>query len=353
MKNYIQSQGFHEEVKHIAHHAFFKQCTEEDRLKVTNAYFAKQNHSNKVITIPPTIKSTTADAIVTCDAGNTIGVYTADCVPILLIDVEEYIVAAVHAGWKGAKSGIISNTVKVMSELGAKNKNIIAAIGPCIRQESYEVKKDFFYAFIDDDQNNKQFFSFSNNNYTFDLPRYVKHKLHNIRRIYDCNINTYDNVQNFASYRNKSNSKKKLYNFSIIQILPNYTGISEWKSSFKCIKKSSVVEKFAPLKERVENKINRYINNKQNKNISNKIDLHGCNIGEAYYLLSEFIQQNFILQNMSVIVITGKGSGIIRENVVRWLKYSTFSIRVLKFENAPLNQGGKGALIVFLKKLKE
>ena len=79
-----------------------------------------------------------ADAMVTTTPGLALGILTADCAPVLLADRRGTVVAAAHAGWKGALGGVLDNTLDKMVALGAKKKNIVAAIGPCIGHRSYE-----------------------------------------------------------------------------------------------------------------------------------------------------------------------------------------------------------------------
>lgn len=80
-----------------------------------------------------------ADALVTNLQGIAIGIFTADCVPMLFYDNEADVIGAAHAGWKGTMNGIAANTIKAMSALGASAGNIQAAFGPSICQECFEV----------------------------------------------------------------------------------------------------------------------------------------------------------------------------------------------------------------------
>ena len=84
-----------------------------------------------------------ADAVITNQKNIPIGVLTADCVPILICDERTKLVAAIHAGWKGAYKGIINNVIQFMIKKGSNPKNITAAIGPAISVKNYEVKEDF------------------------------------------------------------------------------------------------------------------------------------------------------------------------------------------------------------------
>lgn len=92
-----------------------------------------------------------ADALVTKLKNCPIGVLTADCGPILFCDEESGVIAAAHSGWKGLLAGILENTIAEMENLGAKRKNIFAAIGPCIQQISYEVGAEVREKFLQTD----------------------------------------------------------------------------------------------------------------------------------------------------------------------------------------------------------
>jgi YfiH family protein len=84
-----------------------------------------------------------ADALVTATPGLALSILTADCAPVLFADPEARVVGAAHAGWKGAVAGVTDSTIAAMEALGARRRNIVAAIGPCIAQASYEVSADF------------------------------------------------------------------------------------------------------------------------------------------------------------------------------------------------------------------
>jgi YfiH family protein len=77
-----------------------------------------------------------------------LGVVTADCAPVLLADAEAGVIGATHAGWRGAVAGVIEATIAAMAELGAVPARITAAVGPCIRQASYEVASDLRHAVL-------------------------------------------------------------------------------------------------------------------------------------------------------------------------------------------------------------
>lgn len=110
----------------------------------------KQTHSTQVETIVGPIEagSVDADAMVTATPGLALGILTADCTPILFADPQAGIVGAAHAGWRGTVDGIVGNTIAAMVALGADPARILAAIGPTIHGENYEVGEQFKADFL-------------------------------------------------------------------------------------------------------------------------------------------------------------------------------------------------------------
>ena len=107
-----------------------------------NLISAHQTHSPDAIVATgpwPSTARPKADAIVTASEGLAIGVTTADCGPLLFVDPAARVIGAAHAGWKGALTGILESTIDAMEKLGADRNQMIVAIGPLIRQQSYEV----------------------------------------------------------------------------------------------------------------------------------------------------------------------------------------------------------------------
>ncbi len=194
--------------------------------KSKNIFLTHQVHSNKFIFINKDIKFykkiVKADAIITNQERLPIAILTADCVPILLHDNKKNMIAAIHAGWKGAFKGIISKVINFMLKNGCKKKQITAAIGPCIKQNSYNVKDDFQKKFLEKDKNNRIFFKKKNNTIFFNLPNFVKSQLksNKITNIDMINIDTFDKKNNFFSARRSLGSKHDDYgrNISIIMI---------------------------------------------------------------------------------------------------------------------------------------
>lgn len=185
-----------------------KNCLKELEFNVSKTLFVNQIHSKKVVVIDSLQKVygeqnlPKADAIISNQTNIAIAVITADCAPILLFDEKNKIIGAVHAGWRGAKLGIIENAVLEMKNLGAKN--IKAIIGPMIQVKSYEVSQDFYDDFLLEKKENNRFFIKGKNfeKYLFDLNLYVENKLleAGIDEIENQKIDTYQEEKYF-SYR--------------------------------------------------------------------------------------------------------------------------------------------------------
>lgn len=145
------------------------------------------------------------DAQVTNIPGIVLGVLTADCGPILFADPKAKVIGAAHAGWKGALGGVIENTVTYMEALGASRQHITAALGPCIRQASYEVDAGFHQRFIAADATNADFFmpSAKAEHSMFDLAGYITRKLQqlNLAEVSDVKRDTCAEEELFFSYR--------------------------------------------------------------------------------------------------------------------------------------------------------
>jgi len=120
-----------------------------------------------------------ADAVVSATRGVVCGALAADCAPILLADPQAGVVAAAHAGWKGALIGIVEATVSRMESLGADRNRLRAAVGPCIGPSSYEVGVEFLERFVHFDPAYGRFFSpgQSPDKRQFDLPGFVLARL--------------------------------------------------------------------------------------------------------------------------------------------------------------------------------
>ncbi len=155
-----------------------------------------------------------ADALITRTAGLAIGVTAADCGPILFVDPNARVIGAAHAGWKGALTGVVESTVDTMEKLGAERSGIVAAIGPLIRQPSYEVGDEFVERFVEADAENALFFipAARENHSMFDLAGFIRMRLENagVLMIDDIGLDTYSD-ERFYSYRRTVHRKEPDY----------------------------------------------------------------------------------------------------------------------------------------------
>jgi len=155
-----------------------------------------------------------ADAVVTRTEGLAIGITTADCGPVLFIDPVRRVIGAAHAGWKGALTGVLESTLQAMEELGAERAQIIAAIGPMIRQPSYEVGAEFVERFLDADAEHAMFFlpSPRERHAMFDLAGFIRMRLEKagVLMIDDLGADTYAD-ERFFSYRRSVHRKEPDY----------------------------------------------------------------------------------------------------------------------------------------------
>jgi len=170
-------------------------------------FLLKQVHSNRVHRLsayPTDDEPIEADAMVTRQPLLALGILTADCTPILLADQQARVVGAAHAGWRGAVDGIVGNTVAAMVELGADPANIVAAIGPTISGENYEVGPHFMEDFTKLRPDGWRHFSTRNSARAhFDLPGFVAAELASagvtqVERIGGC---TYAHPDRYFSHR--------------------------------------------------------------------------------------------------------------------------------------------------------
>ena len=156
-----------------------------------------------------------ADAIVTTTPGLAVGVLTADCGPVLLADPDARVVAAAHAGWKGALGGIVERTVEAMERLGAKAASIRAVLGPTISGPAYEIGPEFRQRFIDDSDDNDAFFRPSPRagHAFFDLPAYIAMRLERagIGHLESLDHCTYGDEGRFFSYRRSTHRREPDY----------------------------------------------------------------------------------------------------------------------------------------------
>lgn len=155
-----------------------------------------------------------ADALVTDRPNLLLGIVTADCAPVLLADRKAGVVGAAHAGWKGALAGVTDETIAAMESLGARREEIVAAIGPCIAQPSYEVGEGFADRFLAEDAGNSRFFAPGRAGHLhFDLESYVAHRLESqgIAAVAKLGLDTYPAEERFYSFRRATHRHEPAY----------------------------------------------------------------------------------------------------------------------------------------------
>jgi len=182
-----------------------------------------QVHSAVAVTVNspwPDDERPKADAMATDRPGILLGILTADCAPVLLADSEAAVVGAAHAGWRGAVAGVTDSAIEAMESLGARRERIVAAVGPCIAQPSYEVDDAFESHLLNQDAANERFFIAAGGRPHFDLPSYVRHRLlaAGIGEVETILLDTYSDPDRFFSYRRSTHRSEPDYGrqFSLI-----------------------------------------------------------------------------------------------------------------------------------------
>ena len=186
--------------------------------------YLKQIHSDKILKYicnGKSIKDEEGDAIITNEKNVIIGVFTADCVPVILIDEEKEVIAAIHSGWKGTFESITLKTIEKMKvEFNANESNIKAYIGPHIRECCYEVSEDLKLNFIEKKKSISKENLFDENNLNLeacivdDLKR-AGVKEYNINSL---NLCTYcsDDIK-LHSYRKSQGSYGRMFSFIMLR----------------------------------------------------------------------------------------------------------------------------------------
>ena len=181
----------------------------------------KQVHSPVALTVDAPFAEGArpeADALATATPGLVLGVVTADCVPVLLADRAAGVIGAAHAGWRGAHGGVLEAAVEAMERLGANREDMVAATGPAIGLESYEVDDVFRDRFTASD--GRFFAPGRDGHWQFDLEGYVEARLDAMGvGIVEClALDTYAEEERFFSYRRATHRGEPTYGrqFSLI-----------------------------------------------------------------------------------------------------------------------------------------
>ncbi|MBL6951519.1 MAG: peptidoglycan editing factor PgeF [Alphaproteobacteria bacterium] len=150
-------------------------------------------------------KAPRGDAMVCTSPGIALGILTADCAPVLFADASGGVIGAAHAGWRGALTGVLEATVQMMVDQGARRGGIVAVVGPCIAQASYEVGPEFLAEFTARDPAFASFFAPSRkaHHHQFDLAGFVMARLGDLGlgQSHDVALDTYADDSLFYSYR--------------------------------------------------------------------------------------------------------------------------------------------------------
>jgi polyphenol oxidase len=150
-------------------------------------------------------KTPDADAIITRNPNVVLGVFTADCVPVLLYDEPTQTIAAVHSGWRGALQNVVGVTLDRMIDMGVDPSTVKAAIGPCIAQDNYEVGAEVHDEFTSASSDNERFFksSVTSGKYMLNLPGVVWAQLvaAKLGGVDNLDLNTYQREEDFFSCR--------------------------------------------------------------------------------------------------------------------------------------------------------
>ena len=175
-----------------------------------------QIHSADAIAVSaPWTDRPRCDGLVTATPGLGLGVTGADCGVLLFADSKAGVIGACHAGWKGALSGIVESTVAGMTGLGASRGDIRAALGPTIRQRSYEVGPEFIAQLTAVDVDLARYFVASDRagHARFDLPGFIARRIGEARvgAFADLALDTYADEARFFSYRRATHRKEPDY----------------------------------------------------------------------------------------------------------------------------------------------
>jgi YfiH family protein len=149
-----------------------------------------------------------ADAMVTDRPGIALGIVTADCAPVLFADQRAGVIGGAHAGWRGAVAGVLEATIAAMTALGAQTGRIVAAIGPCIRQSSYEVAADLRDTVLARDPADARFFQQGrrDDRWQFDLAGYCAARLRaaGVDAVATVDADTAADPERFFSHRRRT-----------------------------------------------------------------------------------------------------------------------------------------------------
>ena len=191
-------------------------CNAADSLALDHPILMQQVHSADVCVLDKVpAESPKCDALVTNTVDLRIAAKTADCAPVLIVEPKKHLIAAVHAGWKGAFQGIIENTILTLLRMGADLSQIHAAIGPHLTLASFQVSSDMQSLFPKTEAN---FFETRDTGIYFDFTSYVRHRLTRagIEHISCYPIDTMTDTA-YNSYRRDPQNPARQYSFIMMK----------------------------------------------------------------------------------------------------------------------------------------
>ena len=189
-----------------------------------------QVHSAMAVTVTGPFEGSPlqADALVTTTPGVVVGALAADCAPVLFASRDGRVVGAAHAGWKGAFGGIVEATVAAMEKVGGRRDRIVASVGPCIAQHSYEVGAEFRERLVADDPASGRFLIPSDRtaHFQFDLSGFVLSRLaqSGIETVEALGCDTYSDETRFYSYRRATHRGEPDYGRQVSAIVIGSAG---------------------------------------------------------------------------------------------------------------------------------
>lgn len=185
-----------------------------NELNLDKCYELKQVHSNIVHIVDNNyINKSVGDAIITNIPNIPLVIKVADCIPIIIYDKQNKVLALIHSGWKGTLSNITSNTIQEMeNNFNSKKEFLSVYIYPSIRKCHFEVEFDVYSLFKNKIKNIDKYTTKKGIKYYIDLQSIIKDNLRElgITNIIDTNICTYCNCDKYYSYRYNHTDKRNI-----------------------------------------------------------------------------------------------------------------------------------------------
>ena len=184
----------------------------KEKYQIENFYELNQIHSDIIKIIDNDFQNNQiGDALITNKTNTPLLIKTADCIPIIIYDKENKILAVVHSGWKGTLNDITIKTIKLMiNKFNINTSSTYVYLYPSIRKCHFEVEIDVYKQFKEKIKNINKYTTKKENKYYIDLQQIIIDKLHNlgINNIIDSNICTHCNHDKFYSYRYNHTDKR-------------------------------------------------------------------------------------------------------------------------------------------------